>query len=47
MKLKINSNCPSKEAYEAIKLKKQEEAKKKEEKSSFFGKIKGFFGDKK
>ena len=28
-------------------MKKAEEAKKKEEKGSFFGKIKGFFGDNK
>ena len=47
MKLKIISNCPSKEAYEAIKEKREEQAKKKEEKGSLFGRIKNFFGDKK
>ena len=29
MKHKIQSNCPSKEEYEAIQAKKQEQAKKK------------------
>jgi hypothetical protein len=46
MKLKIYSNCPSKEEFDAFKKQKEEATKKKEEKGSFMGKIKNFFGDK-
>jgi hypothetical protein len=44
MAMKIKSQCPTKEEYEALKRSNLEAQKKREEESSFFGKIKNFFG---
>lgn len=47
MKMKIFSNCPSLEEYEQVRQRNIEAARRKEEESSFFGRIKNFFGGEK